>query len=129
MIKISSIKNPFTRASMREMGDTVRNLTHSFANSSPSPDRTPEVARNLNRARNEAEETIVYMDKAKSAYTVTNDTDDEDHKNDEILAHTDPAYSIPDIKFRQRAGMRLAHAKPRGSRSQERLSESDPAPS
>ena len=86
MISFTSIKNRFTRRAPIELGTTVRNLTRSFANS-PSPDRAPQVVRYLDRARNEAEEAIVYMDNVRSAYPVANDDDDQDEKYDNPPAY------------------------------------------
>ena len=69
MISFSSIKNRIAgRAPMTEMSSTVRNLARSFASSpSPSPDRTPQVVRDLDRARNEAEDAIAIVDNARYA--------------------------------------------------------------
>ena len=96
------------KAPMTELGNTVRNLARSFTNS-PSPDRTPEVVRDLDRARSEAEESIVYVDNARSAYPVANDDDDQDQKYD-----NPPAY-----KNRQEARGRQAGKKPKARQSVE----------
>ena len=109
MITITGIKNRISRrAPMTELGNTVRNLARSFTNS-PSPDRTPEVVRDLDRARSEAEEAIVYVDNARSAYPVANDDDDQDEKYD-----NPPAY-----KNRQEARGRQAGKKPKARQSVE----------
>ena len=77
---------------MREMSDTAKKLTRAFTN---SPDTTPKFSKSLNRARNEAEEAIVYVDNAtrRSTYSVRYDDDDEDQKYDGPLADKKPSTS------------------------------------
>ena len=88
MISLTGIKNRFNRRAQIDLGTTVRNLTRSFTSyeRSPSPE-TPRVARNLDRATNDAEETIAYMDDIMFAYSVANDNDDQDEKDDNPPAY------------------------------------------
>ena len=111
MISFTGIKNRFNKRAHVDLGTTVRNLTRSFTSydRSPSPE-TPRVARNLDRAREDAKDTIAYMDDIMSTYPVANDNDDQDEYDNPPTYSRRPT-GLPAYYRRQARGIHQAPKK------------------